>query len=695
MDNCTASDNIYFTLDNYLFECANIYHNDSVRVTGIDLSGNSSVCYAHVEVRDSINPTAICRNVEVFLDASGEASITAQDVNDSQNREVVPAWAHTYNDLEGGSYDACGIESLSINKTIFTCVDLGANSVTLSVIGSNGNIGTCVSTVTVIDNNSPNAKCNDITIELNNNGTAVVIAEAIDNGSYDVCGNISMELSQTNFTCADIGGNIVKLTIEDNNSNYSTCTSKVQVRDNIKPHANCKDVTVELDTDNFATINTELIDNNSYDNCGLYLKELNKMEFTCTDVGTNPVILTVTDNSGNISTCSSLITVVNNNIPNFDPVPDVELFTQPGICDLVIDYPEIIVNPDCGIIINRINGLGTNGIFPIGVTTECYVASNSKGETDTLTFNVIISAINDAPTINPLNDISELEDVGTIIVPLTNISYGADCEIQSVTSVNASCDNTSLITEIKVDYFENGTGYLEISVAPDMYGESEISIEVIDDGGTANGGVDKIKEKFSLSITPVNDPPVLIDTIADQEIHAARTIQLQIYDPEGSFFEDVDDILSISAFLDNGSDLPGWMSLIDGILKVSPLLGDTGCVKIVVVASDLAGSTAADTFNLCVKGYVVGIDEFSHDKIILDVYPNPTQGPVNIKFENGYLINGEVSLLNYMGKEIIKRYTKNKDKISFDLSNYVSGLYFVQLNIEDKVFIKKLVLYKE
>ena len=79
------------------------------------------------------NPTAVCQNPPaVGLDASGQAFITPADIT-------------------SGSSDTCGIASETLDKTSFTCSDVGSNPVTLTVTDVNGNAATCSSTVTVVN----------------------------------------------------------------------------------------------------------------------------------------------------------------------------------------------------------------------------------------------------------------------------------------------------------------------------------------------------------------------------------------------------------------------------------------------------------------------------------------------------------------------------------------------------------------
>ncbi|WP_206667110.1 hypothetical protein, partial [Seonamhaeicola maritimus] len=53
-------------------------------------------------------------------------------------------------------------------------------------------------------------------------------------------------------------------------------------------------------------------DNGSNDACGIQSLALDVTSFDCSSVGTNPVVLTVTDNNGNTATCNATVTVEDN-----------------------------------------------------------------------------------------------------------------------------------------------------------------------------------------------------------------------------------------------------------------------------------------------------------------------------------------------------------------------------------------------
>jgi hypothetical protein len=81
------------------------------------------------------------------------------------------------------------------------------------------------------------------------------------------------------------------------------------VNDNEAPKANCKPVTVTL-VNGSASITVASVNNNSTDNCGIASMTISKSTFNCTNLGTNNVVLTVTDIHGNVSTCTAVVTVV-------------------------------------------------------------------------------------------------------------------------------------------------------------------------------------------------------------------------------------------------------------------------------------------------------------------------------------------------------------------------------------------------
>ena len=118
---------------------------------------------------DNIDPIARCKDIAINLDASGQASITATDVDD-------------------GSTDNCGIILKSVSPDVFTCANLGPNTVMLTVEDASGNTDTCNSTVTVVDDTPPVPDPDDVSTR---EDVAIVI-DVLD-GDTDNCGGVILK----------------------------------------------------------------------------------------------------------------------------------------------------------------------------------------------------------------------------------------------------------------------------------------------------------------------------------------------------------------------------------------------------------------------------------------------------------------------------------------------------------------------
>ncbi|RME07076.1 MAG: hypothetical protein D6816_07040, partial [Bacteroidetes bacterium] len=206
-DNC-SSNVALVSVSPSSFGCANVGATP-VTLTVKDSEGNTSTCTATVNVNDNVDPSAVCKDVTVALDANGEASISVSDVDD-------------------GSSDNCNINSMSLDVTDFDCDDVGANTVTLTVSDDNGNTDSCTATATVEDNTAPDAQCQDFTTDLDPDGNYTLLPSDIDNGSSDACG-LSLSVSPSQFSCANSGANTVTLTATDDNGNTATCTATVTI----------------------------------------------------------------------------------------------------------------------------------------------------------------------------------------------------------------------------------------------------------------------------------------------------------------------------------------------------------------------------------------------------------------------------------------------------------------------------------
>lgn len=353
------------------FTCSEIGAN-TVTVTATDGSGNSDNCIATVTVEDNMAPIANCQDISVQLDASGLYIVNAQDI-----------------DL--GSTDNCAVASVTATPTSFDCSNLGAESITLTVQDAEGNESSCVAMVTVSDTVSPNAVCQNITVQLSATGNATIIETQIDNGSSDVCGIASLALDNSSFTCADVGQNQVELSVTDNSGNSSVCTAIVTIEESTPPTASCQDFTVYLNAAGVAMINPASIDNGSSDNCVLDTLYANPQELGCNEIGQTQVQLTAEDASGNTSTCTATLNVLDTISPQILNCPtDIQVNSNSANCASPVTWTEPTTLDNCAS--NLSSNFQSGSVFPLGVSTVVYTASDIAGNSATCSFDVTINA---------------------------------------------------------------------------------------------------------------------------------------------------------------------------------------------------------------------------------------------------------------------------------------------------------------
>ena len=157
-------------------------------------------------------PEAICKDtVVVYIDETGSAYITPETI-------------------DNGSSDNSGIiDSMWVDKDLFRCGNIYfPETVTLYVSDPAGNVSTCKSEVTILDSIMPVAICKDISIMLDSSGTADLVGQNVDDGSYDNC-SYTFSLDRDHFTTEDIGIQTVTMTVTDGTGNQASCTSNVTV----------------------------------------------------------------------------------------------------------------------------------------------------------------------------------------------------------------------------------------------------------------------------------------------------------------------------------------------------------------------------------------------------------------------------------------------------------------------------------
>ncbi len=200
------------TVDITEFDCSHVGDN-MVTLTVTDINGNASSCEAMVTIIDTTAPSVVCQDATISLNSNGEATL------------------HLFQ-IDGGCSDNCQIETFSIDKTSFSCEDVGVHVVSLSVTDMYGNTSVATSNVTVQYNQTPWVLCEDVALTLDNTGYAELTSDVIEAQLVDICGYSSMSMSgaQFDFDCSSEGSSypvVVTMTYQDGSS--LSCTKMIEV----------------------------------------------------------------------------------------------------------------------------------------------------------------------------------------------------------------------------------------------------------------------------------------------------------------------------------------------------------------------------------------------------------------------------------------------------------------------------------
>ena len=377
-DNCTSSAGLVTSLSKSSFNCAD-RGVEPVVMTVTDAAGNAATRTFNVSVMDTIKPTLTSvATLSAPLNAQGVAVVSLSQLNIS-------------------SADNCGSVAVNTSSLQFGCSNLGANTIQIVAKDASGNTRTRNVAVTVTDAIAPSLSvtATPVVLALNASGQATLTSAALVNSVSDNCSSApTVTLSKTAFTCADKGNNTVTVTATDAAGNITTKTATVVVLDLIAPVVTptAAAATVTLNASGQGSVTLAQL-GSATDNCSGVTLVASKLQFTCAEVGSQVVVLTATDASGNVTTATKTVTVVDNSAPVLGTTPSN---VTVGNCASQVNY-SYTVTDNCGFTVKRTAGLPSGSTFPLGATVVTHEFKDGAGNTTSHSFTVTV--VNSAPTV--------------------------------------------------------------------------------------------------------------------------------------------------------------------------------------------------------------------------------------------------------------------------------------------------------
>lgn len=300
---------------------------------------------------------------------------------------------------------------------------------------------------------------------------------------------------------------------------------------------------------------------------------------------------------------------------------------------------------------------------------------NREDSRASISFSVIVSPVNDTPTINLLTSYEFDEDESMVLDLSACVS---DVDSQNL-SVSVS-ETTNLICEV------NGL-MLNISALPNWFGSEQITVTVNDNGRrlTASATTDII-------VHPVNDAPIIISYNPAQsviEVLAGTTIEFAVT------ASDVDSDLGYEWWV-GGSQMTGTAA------DYSHQFSVAGTHAVVARISDEINQIEQE-WSVLVS--VSNYDPFEVPAVsgLSGCYPNPCAVSATIKLGLSAADQVDVSIYNSKG-QLVTRLVNDSLKPGMHSINWntcdnsgnrvSNGIYFVKASTSNKVYTEKLIVLK-
>ncbi len=194
---------------------------------------------------------------------------------------------------------------------------------------------------------------------------------------------------------------------------------------------------------------------------------------------------------------------------------------SPGPANEAAQTLQFLVGNDNAGLFSAAPAVTSNGTLTFTPATNAFGVANvtvqirdnggtANGGVDTSvaqTFVITVAGVNDMPSFTASSP-TVSEDAGPQVLTGWATPNAGQLETQSVAYAVMSNSNPGLFT---VQPSVAADGSLTFTAAPDANGAAVIGVQIQDDGGTANGGVDtSAVQNFTITVTGVNDTPSFV-----------------------------------------------------------------------------------------------------------------------------------------------------------------------------------------
>ncbi|MFT6017800.1 MAG: thiol-disulfide isomerase/thioredoxin [Saprospiraceae bacterium] len=549
-------------------------------------------------------------------------------------------------------------------------------------------------------------------VQCGNDGTGTAMANATGG-----TGNITYLWSngQTGEQATGLNADTYSVVATDANGCSNNSTVSIIANDDIAPSAVAQDVSISLDGNGMATIDADMVDAFSFDNCEITSRTLDLYQFDCANLGENIVQFTVTDGAGNTSMTTAMVTVLD----NISPIITCDQTTVMGNCSEVVNYVLPTGADNCSANpAELLIGLGSGAVFPVGNSIEVYRVTDNSGNSSTCSFTVVVEDT-EAPEITCTSNIvltgcaqevsynlpSAIDACSTVGTPtlMSGLGTGSIFPVGTTTETYEVADgagNTTMCSfTITITNDVDGT----ISALQNScYDQDNGSATVTGSGGagpyaydwgngqTTSSATDLSPASYSVIVTDVNgcSNQVFVTISANPEISSALD---NLQDESGS---DANGAIAITPEGGSGDFTYEWTSN-NGFFSTDEDIVDLTAGTYSCIITDSEGCS------IPVGPFVVASVTAINDPAFaaqVSIYPNPTSGEVQINLsENLKGADIAFEVFSITGQQLKSTVVLplNNNAFTLDISTEVNGIYLVKIRIDDEILVKRIVLNRD
>lgn len=177
--------------------------------------------------------------------------------------------------------------------------------------------------------------------------------------------------------------------------------------------------------------------------------------------------------------------------------------------------------------------------------------------------------------------------------------------------------------------------------------------------------------------------------IPDMVIEVGQEIAYEISDT--TFYDDDEnDTLSITASLNNGAELPGWLDFDESSSTFSGISAEAGSYTVKVTATDNEGGTGSDIFQIRIQN----APDFIEDEINADllIYPNPAGDILYFHCKQNTTQYSSYTVTDLSGNILVRECINPENRI--DISSLYDGVYIIRFEGDDRITNRKLIIHR-